>query len=153
MKFLLFLIFSTFIIFKTGWSIEECGIRSAQQAIIPIVWFEQTIDGPGQSPIITRFFHNKIGIFASQMTKCYFDRISPEFIFDSVGIFGLMFIFYLIYNLSTKKRWPILTIITIFSFLPVLSTNFSTSKFFVDFLAYFYKLLAIIGLKTFADRR
>lgn len=153
MKIFLLLVISAFIILKVGWNVDECGIRSSLQAVVPVVWYEQTIDGSNQNPLITRFFHNKIGIFVSQMARCYFNRIGPEFIFDSVGIFGLMFIFYLICNLSTKKRWPILTVIAVFSLLPVLSINFPTSKLFVDFLAYFYKLLAIIGLKAFVDRR
>lgn len=153
MKFVLPLIFSAFIILKTGWNVEECGIRSAHQAIAPIVWYEQTIDGPGQNPIITRFFHNKIGIFVSQMTRCYFNRISPDFVFDTVGIFGLIFIFYLVYRLLTKKRWQILAVITVFSFLPTISTNFPTSKIFVNMLAIFYKSLAIVGLKYFLFKK
>jgi hypothetical protein len=151
-KIAIFLLISLSIILKTGWNTTECNIRSVIQVTYPIIWFEQTIDGASQNPFITRFFHNKLNIVGAQLSYCYLEKISPEFFFESTGIFGLCLLLYLIFTLADKKNWlPLLT----FCFLPLLpftSINLSTSIASAGMLAYLYKGSAIISLAKFLTK-
>lgn len=138
MKIFLIFIISIFWILKPLPTIENCNVKTIRQALPPVTWFEQTIDGHDQSVIVTRFLHNKIGIAGSQFAKCYFNSIDPQIAYKSVGLLGLAFWLYFIYYISSKINWFLILIFLLMPFIPpLLDVN--------QAIAVFYKIFAIIG--------
>lgn len=153
MKAVIFLISSFFIILKSGWDYSECNIRSANQALTPKIWFEQTIDGKNQDPLITRFYHNKAGTLGAELSHCYLEKVSPGFFFDTSGIFGTIFLIYFIYNLANSRKWKYLAVLFLMPTVPILSFNQPTSEQTVNLIAYLYKGFAVFGLAAFLFRK
>lgn len=139
MKIFLVFIILVFWILKPLPAIENCNIKTIKQVMPPVIWFEQTIDGHDQSIWITRFLHNKVGIFGSQFAKCYSNSIDLQIAYKSVGLLGLVFWLYFIYHISSKKNWPL---ILIFLLVPLIPPLFDKGQS----IAIFYKIFAIIGL-------
>ncbi len=126
------------IISKSGWDLPKCNLTTATQALPPRIFFEQTIDGP-QPVLLTRFLHNKIGIFLSESGRCYLNVIDPIFVFDSVGILGLIAWLYFVYRITLNKQWFLIFLflgMPLFPFFNLLATA----------IAYGHKIFAIIGL-------
>lgn len=139
-KFFLIGVFLLYII-STGndYLMPSCNVSTAKQAIAPRIFAEQTIDGPRQPPLVTRFLHNKLGIFASEFGRCYFNALDPNFIYKSVGILGLFFWTYFIYQIAIKKLWPGILVFLTLPLLPFFSLP-------IIITVYVNKIFAIIGL-------
>lgn len=125
----------TLYLFLKSYSFIPCNTDTAKQAIPPVLFFEQKIDGPNQPPLITRFFHSKATIGASQVAKCYFNKIDPVYLYESMGIFGLFFWLVFIYKAMEDKN---LLLVAVFLALP-----------FVDILK-ISPIVFIVGSKIFA---
>lgn len=137
MKKILLLIFTIFLIRIPLSSPTVCDIRTAQQAIPPKIFFEETIDGSGQNVYFTRFMHNKVGIFSHEFAMCYFNLIDFNFLTKNLNLFGLAMWLVFIYRQFIKKRYLVFVLI-----IPAL-------PFFLVPAAYIvliYKIFAIIGL-------
>lgn len=152
-KLIAFILISLFIFLKSGWDYSECNIRTAKQALVPKLWFEQTIDTSSQNVLITRFYHNKISVLASEITNCYFQRLSPNFFFETSGIFGTIYIIYILYWLTVKRHLTNLSCLLLAPALPILSYNLPTSGQTVTLLAFIYKGAAVAGLGLFLFKK
>jgi len=139
MKLLLISIFVFFILIKPIPKLDPCNIQTAKQAIPPRIHFEQTIDGSRQRAIITRILHNKVGIFTSEVGKCYFYVFDPVLIFKSAGTMGFIFWVYGGYQIIVRKRW-------LFIWLLIILPIFPFFNFFTNQVPYIHKIFAIMGL-------
>ena len=142
-RYLIFAIFSTIILLKTGWDLPDCNFKSAQNAVKPLIFAETTIDGKDQPVLITRFLHNKIGIFTHETSRCYFNVLDFNFVKDSTTLLGLFFWLYFIYQIIIRKLWLLgaaFLLIPMVPFLDFSSTLTATS----------HKVFAIMGLAWFA---
>ena len=138
-KFLILIVASFLILSaKSNLELPVCNFRTAKQAIPPRIFAEQTIDGPNQPIIFTRFIHNKFGIYGSEFTKCYFFSLDPNFIYHTTGI-GIIFFLYFIYAVLVKKQYILLIIFLIIPAVPFFRLP-------ITLVFYVYKLFAIIGL-------
>jgi len=146
MRIILFSILSLIILLKSGWQVPICNLATARNALAPRIFAEQTIDGPGQLVLITRIFHNKIGILLSEFGKCYFNLLDPNFIYGSTGILGIVPWFYFAYQIFKRK---IFLPIVIFILAPIAPFFY----FPVSLIAYIHKVFAIIGVVIFALKR
>ena len=146
MKIIIFLFLAITIIFQQAPKWPVCDIYAAQRAVKPRIFFEKAIDGKNQPVFITRFFHNKIGIFASEVAKCYFKVIEPNAMYAGAGIFGVIFEIYLAYKLVLWKKWYILIILLLLPFAPFFNI-------FENQIYYMHKLFALFGLAVFAIKK
>lgn len=146
MKTIILLLIAISIIFKQAPKFEVCDVWAAERAVKPRIFFEKAIDGRSQPVIITRFFHNKIGIFTSEVAKCYFNVIAPNAMYQGAGIFGLILELYLIYTIIVWKKWHILAILLVLPFAPFFNI-------FENLVIDVHKLLALSGLVIFAKQR
>ena len=144
-KITISIIFIIYIASKHASQTTICNIHTALQAIPPRLFAEQTIDGSAQSVIFTRFIHNKLGIFGSEFTRCYFYSLDPNFIYHSVGI-GIISWVYFAYIILIKKQYLPLGI-----FLTVPAFPFFTLPIII--VSYTYKIFAIIGLLLLLFKR
>lgn len=112
-------LFIDFKIPSTSSLTAECSLATIKQAMPVRIFNEQTIDGPSQPIFLTRFLHNKIGIFLSEFGKCYFNILDPNYIDDRVGILGLFFISSALYRLAVSQKLKLL--IALFLLIPFLS--------------------------------
>lgn len=140
MKILLFTLLSLLVTLKApGDPLPLCNIATVKQALPPVIFFETTIDGLNQPVLVTRFLHNKLGIYGSESTKCYFNALDFIFINNSIGIVGLIGLLIFAYKSAIKKYYWLLVI---FSLMPLLPFFTNSDKILI--LA--YKIFAIIGL-------
>ena len=139
MRLVLILIFSLTILLSQGWSLPICNIQTATQALPPRIFFEQTIDGSSQPILLTRFLHNKLGIFSSEIARCYFNVLDPNFILKTVGLIGFITLLYFLYKIILNKNYVLLILFLVLPISPI----FGISPLIV---VYPYKLFAIIGL-------
>ena len=146
MKIIILLLIAITIVFKQAPKSQACDVYAAKRAIPPRIFYEQTIDGNNQPVLITRFLHNKIGIFASEVAKCYFNVIAPNAMYAGAGIFGLIFEIYLAYKLVLWKKWYILIILLLLPFAPFFNI-------FENQIYYMHKLFALFGLAVFAIKK
>lgn len=146
MRIILISILSLLIILKSGWQLPICNLATAKNALPPRIFAEQTIDGQNQNVIITRIFHNKIGIFLSEFERCYFNVLDPTFIHNSTGIFGIFP--WLFFTYQILKRKMILPI-GIFIIIPIMPFLYLPTSL----IAYAHKIFAIIGVVIFAFKR
>jgi len=142
MKYILFAIFTIFIISLPVFTQEVCNINTAKNALSPVISYEQTIDGNTQNVLITRFLHNKIGIFMSHISKCYLEFFNPVNLYLSVGIYGLIFYLFLIYKILTKNM--VLLMIAVFT-APILLILMDLAYL----TSIFYKSASILGLAIY----
>lgn len=142
MKIAAITIFSLFLVFTSSFTQSECNIKTAKQALPPRIFYEQTIDGPVQSVILTRFIHNKIGILGSEFGKCYLENFGLDFVYQHIGLIGLAFWLLFMHKVLTKARYPTLAYIL---FLPLVSF-FGFTPYI---LFYSYMVFAIIGFAQF----
>lgn len=139
MKIILFVVFSLFIIVQKGWELPTCNFTTTLQALPPRLFAQITIDGSNQHVLVTRFFHNKVGVFLQEASHCYLDGLDPNFIFKSVGPIGIISWLTFVYRISIDKK-----IHFIFAFLSILILPFF--NFPPSIVAYSHKIFAIIGL-------
>ncbi len=145
MRIFFITIIALFILTKGGWSLPPCNYKTALQALPPRIFFEQTIDGPDQPVLVTRFLHNKVGIFGSEFARCYFNAFDPILIYNSTRLLGLLGWLYFIYNIIVKKHYLPLAALAIIPVLPFLTLD-------AAIVAYTHKIFAIIGLASFLFR-
>ena len=146
MKLLISLLIATYIFTLKLPQLPVCNYQSANQAIPVRIFFEQTIDGKDQPILLTRFLHNKIGIYGSEFGKCYFNFFDPVLIYHTIGLLGLFFWLFLLYQIVTNGKWNYLPIVLILPILPLLNI-------FPSGIAYFHKIFAIIGLILFTFKK
>lgn len=139
MKILLILIFGLIIIVKSGGELPVCNLATAKQALPPVIFAETTIDGSNQPVLVTRFLHNKIGIYTSQFARCYFNALDLNFINHAIGIIGLISLLFFLFRATVKKYYAPLIVFLGFPILP-----FFNAPLFA--LIFAYKIFAIIGL-------
>ena len=143
MKKLILLLFALLIISKSPQTLPVCNIQTAKQAIPPRIFAEVTSDPKDQNPLLTRFLHNKLGIYGSEFTRCYFNALDPVFIYQSTSLLGLLAIGYFIYKSSKEKKWIPLLVFLIIPALPIFNSP-------TIMVVYALKLFAIIGLLLLA---
>ena len=149
MKTIFIFLIAFFIIIKGGLQIEECNIRTSLQIIPPKIWFEQAIDGPFQNRLLTRVLHNKAGIFINEASGCYMNHLSPVFIYQVTGLFGVFFWIYFAYRAVVQNQRMIILILLMLPLIPVASTNAPTYLFGMGLISNLYKLIAFLGLIAF----
>lgn len=149
--FFIFLI-AFFIFLKSDVQMEECNIRTSLQILPSKIWFEQAIDGPEQSPLLTRFLHNKAGTFVNEIGNCYLQIFNPVFIYQSAGIFGVFFWLYFAYRAVVQNQRMIILILLMLPLIPIASANAPTYLSGLGLISNLYKLIAFLGLITFFKR-
>lgn len=146
MKKLIIGVLLLFIFLRPVQKIEPCNINTAKQALAPRIFYEQTIDGQYQSVLVTRFFHNKLGILVNEFTGCYFKVINLNFVYISTGLIGLFFWIYALYKLIEAKKIFVLVSLL---FVPILSfTNFFPAMVIIA-----HRTLTIVGALFFLRER
>ena len=149
MKIIFIFLIAFFIIIKSEVAIQECNIRTSTQIIPPKIWYEQAIDGSSQNRLLTRFLHNKAGIFTNALSGCYLDFVSPVFIYQSVGFLGVFFWFYFAYQAAVRNQRMIILILLMLPLIPVASVNAQVYFFGTGFVSIIFKLIAFLGLISF----
>ncbi len=139
MKLIALIILSVIVILKTAPVIEPCNFQTVKQDIPPTSFEQITLDGNTQNTYVTRFFHNKFGIFANESAMCYFKVLDPVFIFESTTLIGLVGIAAYIATSVKRKYWFLVAILLLVPFLPFFGIN-------LTYLINIYKFFAIIGL-------
>lgn len=138
-RLILILIFSLVILTANSASLAICNLETAKQAIAPRIFSEITIDGANQPVLITRFLHNKLGIFSHELARCYFATIDPNFILKSTSVIGLVTWSYFAYRIFARRVYLMLAI---FVFMPIVPfINLPTLA-----IVFAHKIFAIIGL-------
>jgi len=149
MKTIFIFLIAFFIILKSGAQVQECNIRTSLQIIPPKIWYEQAIDGPFQNRLLTRVLHNKAGIFINEVSGCYMNHLSPVFIYQVTGLFGVFFWIYFTYRSVVHNQRMIILILLMLPLIPVASANAHNYFFGLGIIANFYKLVAFLGLISF----
>lgn len=139
-KYLIFVLL-VITIFKNSpnWVFERCDRITASLSVAPIIWYEQTIDGQKQRHYLTRFLHNKPGVYMSHVGKCYFQAIDPFLLYKNLGIVGLAAFFYIFYFFLREKKHYFLTLALVLPILPFFA-------FPVNAQIFIYKVLSSIGI-------
>lgn len=147
MKKILVLVFAAIIIAKSPTQeLPICNLQTVKLAFAPVIFEQTTIDGSAQPVLLTRFLHNKVGIYSSAIARCYLAALDPNFINNSTSIVGLLSLLFFLYKAASKIYYPLLTI---FLISPLLS--FFNAPTIV--LIIIYKIFAIIGLLFWLKRR
>ena len=123
----------------------ECNIRTVFQAIPPLVWYAQTSEDSSQSPIITRFLHNKATIFTNQFARCYANTLDPVEVYRAIGLLGLIFLSVYIYTIFSRKNW---ILIIIFLSIPIFTVFIDNPKIIDNY----YKIFSFIGFTHFLKK-
>lgn len=140
MKIVLFLILTVMIILvKSTSTLPPCSMALVKQDFIPVSFEQISIDGSLQKPLVTRFLHNKLGIYGQEISACYFNATEGEFLFKNIGAIGTIFFLAFYYKLIVKKRWIFLLLALIVPILPFVGLS-------QPVLIIVYKIFAIIGL-------
>ena len=142
MKITIAILISAIILLRSIPTLAECNLRTVNQVIPPRIFAETTVDGKDQAILLTRFLHNKPGIFLWEFSKCYLAFFEPNFIYQSVGLLGMISWFYLLFSLIKNNKWQPLLLLLALPILPFLGI-FST------FSAYLHKVFAIIAIAVF----
>jgi hypothetical protein len=139
MKLLIFSVISAIIISKSYSPLPFCNLDTAKLAIEPRIFQETTIDGPKQNVILTRFLHNKLGIYGSELSRCYFNSLDPNFISKNLSLIGLVSILFLLYRLQSQKNFAAIFAFLFLPLLPILGFPYQVTVLF-------FKIFAIIGV-------
>lgn len=144
-KFLIFIILTIPIIYQKTASLPVCNLDTAKLAIAPRIFAEQTIDGKDQPIFITRFLHNKIGIYGSEFGRCYTSALDLNFINHSLTPIGIIALLYFIFKVFVSKRFLLIFPIILVPLAPAFNIP-------VSIIVSVYKLFAIIGLAIFVSK-
>lgn len=139
MKTIFAILVAILIITKTAPSPDRCDRITAAGAVPVRIFAETTIDGRDQVILVTRFFHNKLGIYTSEFARCYFGNLDLNFIKNSTSIFGLFAIMFFVFRAITRKYYALLAVFLASAILPFLTAS-------TTILIAIYKIFAIIGL-------
>lgn len=137
-KIIAFTIFALIILGAKSPVFPICNNVTAEQAVAPRIFAEQTIDGNKQNIILTRFLHNKFGILGSEFGSCYLNFFDFNLLYDAFTPIGLITFIYFVYEAVERKHYWL----AIFLILPIVP--FVRGPVFPVLLI--YKLFAIIGL-------
>lgn len=116
---------------QTRSNLPVCNLQTIGQVLPLRIFAEQTIDGSYQPVLLTRFFHNKVGIFLNEFARCYFNVFDLNFVAGSIGFLGLLLILVALYQLIITKKFiflgvflitPLFSILALPGFLKI--TNF-----------------------------
>lgn len=146
MKYILIFIFAIYLIFKSIPQLKVCNINAAKMAIPPRIFFDSTIDGRAQHVLVTRFFHNKIGIFSNELGRCYFGTIEPYYLFNALGFIGLAAWLFAMFEFTLSKRWKILVIILLLPLIPFIQFGYW------KIIPYTHKAISVAGFILFLKR-
>lgn len=119
-----------------------CNTVTAYQAIPPRLFAEITIDNNTQNTFLTRFLHNKAGIFLSEFQRCYFQSFDLNYLNELLNPLGILGYFYFVYRSFISKRIVLIMLILALPAVPF----FNQPQIIV---AVFDKLFASIGIVTF----
>ena len=145
MKYLIAVVFLISIVMAPIPPRDRCDIVTARIALPVRIFAETTIDGRDQPVLITRFFHNKVTIIASELGRCYFNFFDPNLIVASASLLGLFPWFYFAYRIAIlSPRYPLLAALFIIPALPIIVTAAQ--------VAHMHKVFAIIGLVLLTKR-
>lgn len=136
------ILFLNIMLTRSEWIFQRCDYQIATNAIAPVIWYEQTTDGVNQPHFITRFLHNKPGVYMSQFSKCYFQAMDPYLLYKTIGIGGFMSVLYLIYCFIDRRKYIQLAIIFLLPIFPFI-------KISLILQILIYKVLALVGLYYF----
>lgn len=139
MKTLLIIISAAVILTAKAPALPPCNTDTAKQALPPRIFAEQTIDGIGQNIFVTRFFHNKLGILSSELSRCYFNVLDFNFLINALSPIGLIGYLSFVYHILVNKKYHFITIFILLPIIPFLKLPFAISLLVC-------KIFAIIGL-------
>ncbi len=139
MKALLIIISAVIILAAKATALPPCNTDTAKQALPPRIFAEQTIDGSGQNILVTRFFHNKLGILSSEFSRCYFNVLDFNFLIKALSVIGLIGYLSFVYHILVNKKYYLIAIFILLPIIPFLKLPFAISLIV-------YKIFAIIGL-------
>jgi hypothetical protein len=140
MKITLLLIIGLVVGFsKINWEFPVCNLATIKQDFAPTIFFETTIDGSSQKPLVTRFFHNKVGLYGASTTKCYLNFLDPSLIYKNLGPLVLILIGFFISKSIAQKRLQLLLIFFLTPLALILNLH-------IVLFVIIYKIFAIIGL-------
>lgn len=143
---ILFVIFFTILLLSVKlMPLPQCSLRMAIQALPPRIFQQTTTDSSTQNPLITRFFHNKAGIFGSEFGKCYLNFFDPVLIAKNTLYIGLIPWAYFIYSLLLRKNLILISILLILPIIPFMEINLP--------VIYLHKLFAIIGFVIYMKNK
>lgn len=145
MKIIIFFIISILVAVKNPVLPDFCNVDTAKGAIPPRIHFEQTVDGRSQNIFITRFIHNKVGIFVNEFGLCYLAIIDLNYLAASLGLVGMFFWLYLFYRSVLNKNWKILALIAL---VPL----FAFFNYLPAVVPWGYKIMSIGGLALFLKK-
>ena len=138
MKILFFAIAIYFIINTPFNVVDPCNLDTAKMATDVRVWEQVSFDGNMQNVLVTRFLHNKPGIFLSEFSKCYFRVYDFNMIVDLVSIVGLSFWLYFIYKIFTTGNHLLVIAFILIPVLPFL-------KSYPSLIPFIHKMIALGG--------
>lgn len=142
MKILILLLSVSLIWSKPQALSPVCNIDTAKQAVPPRLFAEITLDSNTQSTLVTRFLHNKAGIFLSEFQRCYFQSLDLNYLNEILGVLGILGYLYFIYRSFISKR---ITLIMLILMLPAVPF-FNQPQVII---VVFDKLFASVGIITF----
>lgn len=146
MKYLILIVLTVFVITKNPPISDRCDLTTAQNALPVRIFAETTIDGRDQPVLVTRFFHNKATILASELSRCYLNFFDPNLVTASASLLGLLPWLYFFYRTFRQvPRYPLLLAIFTVPALPIVVT-------FAQ-VAFIHKVFAIIGLVIWAKTK
>ncbi len=139
----LLILTAIFIIAAKPFILPQCNLTTINQAIEVQIFAQQTIDGRNQPVLITRFLHNKAGIYASETAKCYFSVLDLSFLSKNLSLIGLVSFLYLSFLLAKKGNMFYTLMFLLIPILPIF-------KIPETVVIYTYKGLTSIGVILFA---
>ena len=119
-----------------------CNIVTAYQAIPPRLFAEITIDNNTQNTLLTRFLHNKAGIFLSELQRCYFQSFDLNYLYGLLSPLGVLGYLYFIYRALISKRITIILLILALPLIPFFRQPH-------NIVVIIDKLFSSIGIVTF----
>lgn len=144
MKYFTVLLVSLIVLLSNPSYLPLCNLRTARQDIPPRLFQLTTTDSPSQNPIITRFFHNKPGVFLNGTSKCYLNFFDPVIIAKNTLYFGIFGWLYAVYKMFLTKKWILIAAFFILPLIPYL----------IPFpqIIYLHKIFDIIGFGLIAKK-
>ena len=122
MKILFFAIAIYFIINTPFNVVDPCNLDTAKMATEARRWEQISFDGKRQNVLATRFLHNKVGVFLSEFSKCYFRVYDFNMIAGLASIVGLAFWLYFVYKIFTTRNYLLTSAFILMPVLPFLKS-------------------------------
>jgi len=120
MRKLIFSVLAALIISTGVQKLPTCNLTTVKLAFAPQIFAQTTIDGREQNVLVTRFFHNKLGIYGQELSKCYFNALDLNFLTANLSLIGLLTFLTMIYKSALFNYWYLLLMILAIPVLPIL---------------------------------